>query len=254
MIRIDRPNDVPSVLLKAGTSQRKKYCTLYDANAKEYSKGSQSFEFKRSIYAHQSVKEQLHNAQFKKCCYCETVVFSISGGAIEHFRPKTAVRQGRGQPRIRPGYYWLAYQWENLLFICGTCNTKKSDLFPLSNPSSRARSHHDDITAEDPLLVDPSSNDPRLDIRFQRDVPVGVTTRGSKTIKLLRLDELGLSEDRRERLDILRRLVDTIRIFSNDAMSEKAKKLVADIKDELADAIKPSSQFSSMAIDFLQTI
>ena len=153
--------------------------------------------------------------------YCESAVVSPSQGQIEHFRPKSSVRQTRQQPKIRPGYYWLAYCWENLLVICGGCNVKKSDLFPLEDPSRRARSHHDDITAEDPLLVDPSSSNPRLDIRFKSDAPIGITKRGRTTIKLLGLDHPWLSEERRVWLDRLQRYVETLRIFGDKAMSRE---------------------------------
>ena len=252
MIRIDRPAAPPGVLLKAGIIQTEKVCTLYAATPEEYSEGSQRFKFKQHIYADPSVKQRLCNAQYRKCCYCESAVVSPSQGQIEHFRPKHSARQTRQQPKIRPGYYWLAYCWENLLVICGGCNIKKSDLFPLEDPTRRARSHHDDITAEDPLLVDPSSSNPRLDIRFKSDAPVGVTKRGRTTIELLGLDHLRLSEERRVWLDRLQRNVETLRIFGDKAMSREEKQLVADIKKQLANAIMPNSQYSSMAIDFLE--
>ena len=253
MIRIDRPDAAPGVLLKAGIIQTEEVCTLYDASPEEYSEGSQRFEFKQLIYAHPSVKQRLYNSQYRKCCYCESAVALPRQGQIEHFRPKGAVRQTRQQSKIRPGYYWLAYCWANLLFICGACNIKKSDLFPLGDPSRRARSHHDDITAEDPLLVDPSSSNPRLDIRFKSDAPVGVTKNGRTTIKLLGLDDPGFSEERRIWLDRLRGHVNVLRIFGNKAMSGEEKKLVAEIKMKLANAILPSSRYSSMAIDFLES-
>ena len=250
MIHIDRPTTAPGVLLKKGIPQTEEDCTLYGAAPEDYSEGSQKFEFKQRIYAHPSVKQQLSDAQYGKCCYCESVVIPPSNGEIEHFRPKGAVRQTRQPAKIRPGYYWLAYRWENLLFICGGCNTKKSDLFPLGDISRRALSHHDDITAEDPLLVDPSSSDPRLDIQFKLDAPVGVTPRGRITIKLLGLDQPGFLEERRWWLDQLQRFVDTLRIFDDSAMSEEEKQLIADTKNQLANAILPSSRYSSMAIDF----
>lgn len=253
MIRINRPDLVPDVLLNAGGIRTEEICTLYDASPEEYSEGSQRFEFKQHIYAHPSVKQTLYNAQYRKCCYCESAVPLPSQGHIEHFRPKGTVRQTCQTPKIRPGYYWLAYCWENLLFICGGCNIKKSDLFPLKDPSRRARSHHDDITAEDRLLVDPSSTDPRRDIRFKSDAPFGITKSGRTTIKLLGLDQPRFSEERRIWLDQLQRLVDTLRIFGNKAMNREEKELVADIKKQLENAVLPSSRYSSMAMDFLES-
>jgi hypothetical protein len=49
---------------------------------------------------------------------------------------------------------WLAYDWNNLLFSCTACNTKKRELVPLIDNKARACSHHDDITMEQPLLID----------------------------------------------------------------------------------------------------
>ena len=58
----------------------------------------------------------------------------------------------------QPGYFWLAYVWENLFFACQLCNqTFKQNLFPLANPTKRrARSHMDDLSAEEPLLIHPA--------------------------------------------------------------------------------------------------
>jgi hypothetical protein len=67
-----------------------------------------------------------------KCAYCETFIEQNHPGAVEHFRPKGAVsdedfnvvRIGSGANQINhPGYYWLAYEWLNLLPACYDCNT-----------------------------------------------------------------------------------------------------------------------------------
>jgi len=78
-----------------------------------------------------------------KCAYCETHGAGHMEDA-EHFRPKGQVRTKSGIVKtfhvdgtteiIHPGYFWLAYRWENLLPSCNTCNRYggKKDAFPVA--------------------------------------------------------------------------------------------------------------------------
>ena len=254
MINIDRPDDAPDVLVGAGSTQTVKDRALYDTRSMEFRNGRKRFKFKQTIYADPCVKRRLYDAQHRKCCYCERFISSPSKGEVEHYRPKSSVKQALLEPKIRPGYYWLAYEWENLLLVCGACNRKKSDLFPLKDPCARARSHHDKVEIEDPMLVDPSLGDPRVHIRFRLDAPVGYTPRGRETIKLIGLDESGLSEERRQRLEELRRYVDFLRVLRDGSMNEEESGLAAEIRTALEDSPRPSSRYSSMAIDFLKSV
>lgn len=88
----------------------------------------------------------LVNAFKNKCAYCETVITGFPGDS-EHFRPKGRVRvildDGRaeivkivdedGEEIPHPGYFWLAYHWQNILPSCEFCNRfgGKKDLFPV---------------------------------------------------------------------------------------------------------------------------
>ena len=62
-----------------------------------------------AIYADKTVREALKKMCYGKCAYCESRITAIYSGDIEHFRPKGS-------------YYWLAADWENLLFACPFCN------------------------------------------------------------------------------------------------------------------------------------
>jgi hypothetical protein len=110
-----------------------------------------------------------------KCAYCEGDVAPVSYGAAEHWRPKGAVttREGgkdvvvvhpeSGEPH--PGYYWLAYDWRNLVPACDECNTGsgeyrgKGSQFPIAG--QRAFRPEDAATfdelneLEQPLLLHP---------------------------------------------------------------------------------------------------
>jgi hypothetical protein len=91
----------------------------------------------------------LEHVFYDKCAYCETRAVRDPGDA-EHFRPKGSVAQtappngSKSKTRVRvktpddkeadhPGYFWLAYNWRNLLPACNDCNSSegKMDQFPV---------------------------------------------------------------------------------------------------------------------------
>jgi len=93
----------------------------------------------------------LKNVFHEKCAYCETPQVRAPLHA-DHFRPKGRVRfKVEGQSRLRtgrgvdaagqtidhPGYFWLAYEWRNLLPACALCNSGegKKDQFPVEAAS-----------------------------------------------------------------------------------------------------------------------
>ena len=140
MIRIYKPAEAPEILRTEGKKKRRVHSNDFTRHQLDHEQGRRRFDFERRIYAHEAVKQVLVAAQHGKCCFCEKMVGCH--GEIEHFRPKAAVQQKRGKPLMRPGYYWLAYEWTNLYLACGTCNSReKLNLFPLANPDARVRSH-----------------------------------------------------------------------------------------------------------------
>lgn len=81
--------------------------------------GIRSADFDSSVYGEASVKKQLKKDQKEKCAYCETALCG-DYGAVEHYRPKTQWKELDGTTGL--GYYWLAYEWDNLLCSCDRCN------------------------------------------------------------------------------------------------------------------------------------
>ena len=248
MIRITRPKGAPDVLLNAGEQETQRNCKRYEANGEAYLSKARKFEFKRSIYAHETVKNALLGAQNKKCCYCESKFRATSPGAVEHFRPKGAVKREFGTGRLYPGYYWLAYEWNNLLVSCERCNSSyKGSLFPLKDESKRARSHHDCIETETPVFVDPAGEDPREHIQFRRAEVEYRTERGSRTIEGLGLQRDDLEEARAEvldRLEIFCLMIDVLESKVQPDKIERARRF-------LDQAICSEAEFSAMARDFL---
>lgn len=112
-----------------------------------------------------NVRDTLYQRQHKKCAFCENRV-GLANQPIEHFRPrKGAWRNLPGQPREEDPnrYWWLTWEWENLLFSCSRCNStsRKGNYFPLAphtlplSPLSCTQPME-----EDALLLDPA--DPEL--------------------------------------------------------------------------------------------
>jgi len=234
----------PDALL-AGAERTKEDCAAY-------SNGKRQFDFYRAIYGHKAVRTALREAQHRKCCYCEGRSDAFAPADIEHYRPKGAVRQGRESKKLFPGYYWLAYKWENLYLCCQVCNRScKKDLFPLEDPAARARSHQDDISGEKPLLLDPGGpDDLHKHIQFRQEYAVGLTGAGRTTIEVLDLNREALVDERLKRLKELRKLQATVQLLA-DSTEPKHVALREDARNELARANLPDAIFSAMAADLL---
>ncbi len=197
------------MLCTRGRDQRAQDEITYDGASAEYLTGELRFRHQSGIYGHASVKEGLIRAQHEKCAFCESRFTHIAYGDVEHFRPKGAFRQQAGDVLQYPGYYWLAYDWANLYASCTLCNQRfKENMFPLRDPTRRARSHHDDIAAEAPLLLDPGMTDPAAHISFRKEIPYAVEDNdvGRTTIAVFGLDREELNRERRELLELFRTL------------------------------------------------
>jgi uncharacterized protein (TIGR02646 family) len=257
MIRVVRPDRVPAILLRRGDPERKRLCAAFDRAADDYKSGRKDLPpFKSSIYGAKSVKRALLAAQHDKCAFCESRVSAIAYGDVEHFRPKRGYRQNPEDELAKPGYYWLAYEWSNLLFSCQICNQQcKKNLFPLRNPGRRARSHHDDLSAEKPLLIDPTRVDPELHIGFRDEVafPRAGRQSGRVTIDVLGLNRPALRERRRDHLiplKLLSSVRDLLRGQIAAAGPSAPKKWLArleEIESRLEASQEGSAEYAAMA-------
>ncbi len=146
----------------------------------------------------------------QKCAYCESMITSTQPGDVEHYRPKGRIRDEHGKivttTRIlgreidHPGYWWLAYDWVNLLPACIDCNRRrkhgdfdtaagKAEHFAISG--SRAVLPTDDLNDEKALLLDPSEKgfDPIEHFDFLPDGKIKPKTeRAAYTCELLGLN------------------------------------------------------------------
>lgn len=101
------------------------------------------------IDGYRVVAEDLWKTQHHKCCYCESRI-PKGYNDVEHYRPKAVADRTPGCSETH-GYWWLAFNWDNLLFACPDCNrSHKNSKFPLDSGCYPLR-------PEEPLLIDPCS-------------------------------------------------------------------------------------------------
>ncbi len=251
MIRIRKPRRAPDILATTGKEKALELCSRFDESQEDYRNGSKRFTFSLRIYGHESVKQALIAAQHGKCCYCEQLV--DEDGDVEHFRPKGGVQQAKRTRIETPGYFWLAYEWTNLLLSCSGCNQRaKGNLFPLQNPKSRAVSPRHPISRERPLFINPATTDPTKHITFLdwKAVPVNDSPVGKKTADIL-LNRRLLKVRRERWLRILSDHYDTLIVRA--AMHGKRNVLASAKKELLKKYANPKMEFSALTRAALET-
>ena len=170
----------------AWTSWRDGACQAMHDLVSQYQPG-QDVELQETIY--QGAKPFLLKLSSGKCAYCESLVELSQPGDVEHYRPKGRIRDEKGKVvKVKfnddevehPGYWWLAYDWPNLLPSCTDCNRRrrhtlegvaagKGDYFAVRG--QRAALPSDDLCQEQALLLDPSvaDFDPHEHFEFLQD-------------------------------------------------------------------------------------
>ncbi len=253
MIRIHKPSEPPTLLLEQGRELRQQLCRLLDDDAD----ANPSFDAR--VYGAPEVKAALKAAQHDKCCFCEAKVSHVAFGDVEHYRPKAAVRQSAGDPEIRPGYYWLAYEWSNLYFACEQCNRRqKKNFFPLENPQDRVPSHHeaDQLEREHPLFVDPGHEEPEQYIVFRKFFAAPVHPRGKHTIdpEGLDLNRPPLREQRRLHREKLLGNLAGISAWIRRHCPAETRSLMERAAGILLQALRDEAEFASMSRAMLREL
>ena len=158
----------------------------------------------------------LHEVFRYKCAYCEGKFGAGHPWHVEHYRPKSEVTEGRRKLDDHPGYFWLAYEWHNLLLSCGHCNTweertpkndlrtdpSKSNEFRLKGtrvkePGVRRKSWLKELQDEQPLLLNPYFDKPEDHLVFLPNGYIyGLSDRGRETVEVCNLNRIELVEAR----------------------------------------------------------
>jgi hypothetical protein len=250
VIRLTRPPE-PSTFTRVNGKARRKRTELEQAFSANPAlrNGQQKPAFDSSVWT--SAKPAFMAAQHGKCAFCESKIAHISYGDVEHFRPKAGYRSKRNDPLVQPGYWWLAYTWSNYWVSCQLCNQQfKKNLFPLGANGVRANGPADDISLEDPLLIDPMHDNPLDHIEFREEVAVSrdQSSRGEATIAILGLNRPDLSEARRERWILVRGLLMERIAKQNNGIP------TLELDTLLKEAVEPSKEFSAMTRDLIRRL
>ncbi|WP_439558250.1 hypothetical protein [Dyadobacter sp.] len=156
------------------------------------------------------VRDKLNSFYHHKCAYCE----SLCKAEIEHYRPKAAITG----PGAGVGYYWLCYEWSNLIPSCHECNASggKANQFPIKGikaiapqldvngalPSHDFRAAEHPLIDEEPYLLHPEIDNPELFLGVHIDSAReglklfgldGTDERGDETIRICNLNRTDLN-------------------------------------------------------------
>lgn len=212
--------DAPAILQRQSTIDA---CTIL-------ARAADATLIKRAIYSdpyqadddeglQSRVIDKLNDWYFSKCAYCERF-YKLD---VEHYRPKGEVRGEDNELISDTGYYWLGYEWSNLLPACISCNRDggKNSKFPylkggtvVSAPSFGADSNldfslclatHQNFKNELPALLNPELDDDfetffNFVIDDQREgiriIGVDKDRRGEITAKICKLNRQEIRQDR----------------------------------------------------------
>ena len=260
MIRISKGN-APAHLIAQGTIQTGNDNTEYLDHKEDYDSGVKKFKAKSTIYNSAPVRNTLLGLQHGKCCYCETKGVR-SNIDVEHFRPKAAYSETSDGVSKYPGYFWLAYNWDNLFLSCQVCNQIfKNDFFPIADEATRAQQNGLSIAGEQSILVHPSIDIPEEHIAYRESIPFGLSDRGDKTLEYLGFGKVDTSKDysakkkprikllveaRMKHYNIMKTLFEVVQVFSSTHSTPEQQQVLASAKATLESAQLPTAEWSAM--------
>lgn len=201
---------------------------------------------------------------YLKCWYSEAIL-QAGEGQVEHFRPKKRLWGAR-----HSGYWWRAFDWENLRLAHVTVNIRREDYitgemagkgcyFPLCNNAQRANNLLDEQN-EEPLLLDPiKPNDCKLlcfDTDTGKPLPRFLAEedelkfrRAKASIDFYHLDEGTWNYRRKDLMDDVSVLCDLILDAKVVGDLEKEDRLMNEL---IIDYIDPRAEFSSAVMQVVR--
>jgi hypothetical protein len=211
-------------------------------------KGSHTFS--PSYYASKIIKSNLFKIYNNKCAFCENDTTAGASLQVEHYRPKAKVTEEVNHP----GYYWLGYEWSNLLYACSKCNRSKATFFPIKPsgtrviaPSyispgvldySKSRSYYKDYINEEPLIINPEVTCPRKHFTFLPSGKIkGNTEEGKETILKCKLYRNPLVISRKKLIsDVLHELKKVVSDFNIGSVSNDTVRYI--VRNEVLKLLK----------------
>lgn len=186
-----------------------------------------------------------------RCAYCECYLNDFQHPDIDHFRPKKGVTDKDDNPAVvfdangnksyHRGYYWLAYDAENLLPTCKICNEPseidgrkigKHNRFPVVK--DRYAVIPEAIPSEKPLLINPTCEDPaaHLSVDLATGLMKHTSPRGRMCIRIFGLNLRDqLVHERKKAIDEVKAKLETILHNPDEAAKQQAAYELKKISD-----------------------
>ncbi|MBA2460753.1 MAG: hypothetical protein H0V45_03135 [Actinobacteria bacterium] len=268
MIHVQQP-PVPASLAgpnSAGERERAKVTAFYGITTNS----AEPFDF--AAYKGDDVKRTLTTSFHGKCAYCEGPFEGTAPVDVEHWRPKGGYVVVGGLRK--PGYYWLAAEWANLLPSCIDCNRErtqdfpdepahlsgKSNKFPIVTESRRATAVGEE-SRERPLLLHPYFDDPDEHLEFLAEGLIRARKRGSrrsrkgaKSIEVYGLQRHGLVNRRATTLrrmeawmGMIEKAARRLETGPSAGVAALLREDIAEGLDALEDYRETASEYSAMA-------
>jgi hypothetical protein len=212
-----------------------------------------------------AMRDALWEVGCAKCWYSEASLQQCEG-QVEHYRPKKRLSGAR-----HTGYWWRAFDWENLRLAHPTVNRRKKDYltgkpagkgsyFPLRDPASRAQDRAGEAR-EEPVLLDPvipsdtrlicfseESGGPRP--RYRKEQDEWLHRRAEESIAYYHLNEGTWNARRADLMAAVRRLCEQLEVF---AMQDPRDVVAYNNKiDEIVAYIDPFAEFSSACLQVVR--
>jgi uncharacterized protein (TIGR02646 family) len=174
-------------------------------------KGEKTVKGEKQYTVRETLKEIYHN----KCAYCEIIDHKPE---VEHYRPKKSVKEDKSHL----GYYWLCYEWTNLIPSCHYCNTDggKGTQFPIMGirvttpdfengilDKEKCKAENSPLIDEQPYLFHPEIDKPETAFEFKKNGAIrGIDHlgRGRQTVKICNLNRENLIYRRQKIIDSYR--------------------------------------------------
>lgn len=232
MIKINKDfQDIPDTLNSDKTNQRRN--ELIDAE--EYKNEG----VYNSRYKMKDIKTKLKKIYRHKCAFCEQKVEAFE---VEHFRPKSK-------------YWWLAYSWDNLMYICSTCNKSKNNHFDILKTKAVYKAEDlDNIhnlnqeydIQEGRQVINPELEDIEQELIFDKTGEVSSkNSRVQYTIDICKLNREDLRVHFRKKIldDIEKKIKDRFIKFQTTKDKNELIKIQGLIEDFEKDAQNPETNF-----------
>lgn len=192
MIKIEKqkaPDYLSSTTVELAVEKMDDFFKSQNRNQKRY-----DWPFNKEI--DRELKEYLHDSFMGKCGYCESKIEYTLLGTVDRYRPNNGVREKNEYHQDL--YWWLAFEWDNLIYACKECNQFKGNYFPIKG--KRALNQNEDYHKEDCMILNPYSDEPNNHLGYDstnHGYIDALTDKGNQTIELLRLNRTDLIERRK---------------------------------------------------------